>query len=40
MMFFVHGDEFDKRLQEDGFWPESQLTGSFGGDLELLFDEL
>ena len=40
---FDKGDddhEFDKRLQEDGFWPKSQLAGSFGVDLELLFDEL
>ena len=29
MMFFVHGDEFDKRLQEDGFWPNSQIVRSF-----------
>ena len=40
---FDKGDddqEVNKRLQEDGFWPKSQLAGSFGVDLELLFDEL
>ena len=40
MMFIVHGYEFDKRLQEDGFWPKSQTVRSFGSDLELVFDEL
>ena len=39
MIFIVHGGEFDTRLQEDGFWPKSQIEWSFGSDLELVFDE-
>ena len=40
MMFIVHGDEIDKRLQEGGFWSKSQIVRIFGSDLELVFDEL
>ena len=40
MMFIVHCNEFDKRLQEGGFWSKSQIVRIFGSDLELVFDEL